>query len=316
MGAVTSLKLPQGFCFSKPDSTHDLLLPYLQVLSTSKASVVYSTVPPTNPATYASIWVKSTETNTGTLEVYIRTQKYATASSDEWCRYYPYSIGDIEMCDRNFLDETEIETARSTSTATRNYRPFAVCDGGTYGGFATPDLSGKILFGGYCGNSDATKETVQVNEALKTQAPFASATDLATASGMNAHTPLDPFRMYVESGDEHNTSALLDAGTSVRTFKVGQPVPSNRQGARGVVLKRDQVPDHTHRYGWETWKALGNRVAGSQGSAAIYTNVTERTATSAVHNASSSASLTLGRPHDNLPPVFTGIYRIYIGYGT
>lgn len=326
MGAVTSLKLPSGFCFSTPDLTHDLLLPYLQVLTTSKASILYSPVAPTNPDTFSSIWVKTNESNTGTLEMYIRTRKYLNAPSDEWCRYYPYSIGDIEMLDSNILNEDETETARSTSSATRNYRPFAVCDGDTYGGFVTPNLAGKILYGGYCGHSTASLEAVQVTAALKTQAPFATTADLATAASRNAYSALNPLRMYEENNDPHNTAALLDAQASVETFKIQQPIASSRQGKRGVVLKRDQVPDHTHKYGWETWQSAANRVGTSgggrgaanpgSGSAAIFTNVGDTTPTTTAHTAANSAPITLGRPHDNLPPVYAGLYRVYIGYGT
>jgi len=287
---------------------------------------LYSTVAPTNPDTFSSIWVKTNESNTGTLEMYIRTRKYLDAPSDEWCRYYPYSIGDIEMLDANILDEEEIETARSTSATTRNYRPFAVCDGDTYGGFVTPNLTGKVLYGGFCGHSTAALEQTQVVGALKTQAPFATDADLATPQSRNSFPALNPLRMYQESGDPHNTSPLLDAQDSVYTLRIGQPTAASLQGARGVVLKRDQVPDHTHKYGWETWQSQANRVGTSgggrgasnpgTGSAAIYTNVGETTPTTTAHTAASTQAITLGRPHDNLPPVYAGLYRVYIGYGT
>ena len=326
MGAVASSKLPQGFCFGTPDSTHDLLTSFLSVLATTSNSVFYSPTEPTNPAVLNSIWVKTTESGAGTYEIYIYTPKYLGASGPSWCRYYGHAIGDIEMLGVNPIDENETETARATNQTTRNYRPFAVCDGDTYGNFITPNLTGKVLYGGFCGHTDATKEYSQINAALKLQAPFATEADLATPTSRNAYAALDPLRMYVESGDPHNTAALLDAETSLRTFRIGETIPTNRQGARKVVLKRDQVPDHNHKYGWETWVAQSNRVGTSggargaanpgTGSAAIYTDVVNDTATTNTYTPASSAPVTTGRPHDNLPPVVAGFYRVYIGYGT
>lgn len=325
MGAVASSKLPQGFCFGTPDATHDLLTAFLSVLATTSNSVVYSPVEPVNPAVLGSIWVKTTESGRGTYEMYIYTPKFAGATPS-WCRYYGYAIGDIEMLGLNPIDENETETARGTTLATKNYRPFAVCDGNTYGNFVTPNLTGKILHGGYCGHTDAEKENSQITAALKLQAPFATDADLATAASRNAYAALNPLRMYVENNDPHNTADLLDSKDSLTTFRIGQTIPTNRQGSRKVTLKRDQVPDHQHKYGWETWQPSANRVGTSggdrgaanpgTGSAAVYTTVSNDTATTNNFTPASSTPVTTGRPHDNLPPVIAGFYRVYIGYGT
>lgn len=330
MGSVASLKLPQGFCFGTPNQTHDLLLPFLEVLAITSSTIFYSSSAPTatDESTINSIWVKTPENIAfNTLEMYFFTPKYAGATGPTWCKYYPYSVGDIELSNNSFLGEDETETARADKP---NNRPFAACDGGTYGGFTTPNLTGKVLFGGICGTATNTESfggTTKLDRQLKTTmrdaAPTATDADLATSATRMAVPQLKPLRLYVESGSSH-TSAVSDDGvsplvepqTSLMNFIFNKSVPTNLQGARKVILKRDQVPNHFHRYGWETWQTKANACFGSGGNAAVATSVSSTTPTTDTFQTGLSTALTLGRPHDNLPPVYAGIYRMYIGYGT
>lgn len=328
MGSVASLKLPQGFCFSTPNQTHDLFLSFLNVLATSSATIFYSTTQPTatDPSTLNSIWVKTPENiANNTLEMFFYIYKYSGAISPTWCKYYPYAIGDIEYCNASFNSEDETETARSGKP---NNRPFAVCDGGTYAGITTPNLTGKILYGGYCGSNeshptDGTRGNAQIMRTLRDAAPNASSADLATGATQRNVALLNSLRMYQENNDAFTSyvgpdgvSPLLDPGESVTKFQVNGTIPTALQGLRKVILKRDQVPDHNHKYGWETWQTKGSCVSGSGGNAAISTNVSSTTNTTNTMATGSSTSKTLGRPHDNLPPVYVGTYRMYIGYGT
>jgi hypothetical protein len=170
-------------------------------------------------------------------------------------------------------------------------------------------------------------------QTLKDAAPSASTDDLSTAQKQVSVAALKPLRQYYESGSSStsykNTSVtetlpvpLLDPQSSVSNFMVhGQNTISSTllsavAGARKVFLKRDQVPNHNHKYGWETWATRANCVFGGGGSAAQSTRVTATTATTNTYATGTSTAKTLGRAHDNLPPVVAATYRMYIGYGT
>jgi microcystin-dependent protein len=321
MGSVASLRLPQGFCFSTPNQTHDQLLAFLSVLATSSSTIFYSQAEPTDTseATINSIWVKTpANSSSNHLEMYFYIKKHSSATTSSWCKYYPYSIGDIDLSVDTFTDSNEAETARAGFL---NNRPFAVCDGGTYGGVTTPNLTGRILFGGYANNpSTPSSTTAQIMQTLKDTAPSASATDLSTTSNQLAVTALKPLRQYFENGNPTTSAAapILDPQTSVTNFMVHGTyrTVSSLFGARKVILKRDQVPNHNHKYGWETWATRANCVFGGGGSAALSTRVTATTATTNTYATGTSTAKTLGRAHDNLPPVVAATYRMYIGYGT
>lgn len=334
MGSVASLRLPQGFCFSTPNQSHDQFLAFLSVLATSSSTIFYSQAEPTDTqeATVNSIWVKTpANSSSNSLEIYFYIKKYSSAPTFSWCKYYSYSIGDIDLSVATFTSSDETETARSGYL---NNRPFAICDGGTYGGITTPNLTGKILFGGYANNpSVSSAATAQIMQTLKDAAPSASTDDLSTAQKQVSVAALKPLRQYYESGSSStsykNTAVtetlsvpLLDPQSSVSNFMVhGQNIISSTllsavAGARKVFLKRDQVPDHNHKYGWETWTSRGSCVYGSTGNAALSTNVKATTATTNTFATGTSTAKTLGRAHDNLPPIVSGTYRMYIGYGT
>ena len=330
MGSVSSLRLPQGFCFSTPNQSHDQFLAFLSVLATSSSTIFYSQATPTDTtaATINSIWVKTPpNTSSNNLEIYFYIKKYSSAPTPSWCRYYSYSVGDIDLSVSTFTASDETDTARSGFL---NNRPFAICDGGTYGGITTPNLTGKILFGGYADNPSAPAATLaQITQTLKDAAPSALAEDLATAQKQVSVTALKPLRQYYENSNTttsyQNTSVtetlpvpLLDPQTSVTNFKVHGTAQSatTPQGARKVFLKRDQVPDHNHKYGWETWQTRPNCVFGGAQGAAVSTAILATTATTNTFATGTSTAKTLGRAHDNLPPVIVGTYRMYIGYGT
>ena len=321
MGSVASLRLPQGFCFSTPNQTHDQLLAFLSVLATSSSTIFYSQETPTDTsaATINSIWVKTPANSaSNNLEIYFYIKKHSSALTSSWCKYYPYSIGDIDLSVATFTSSDETETARSGFL---NNRPFAICDGGTYGGVTTPNLTGRVLFGGYANNPSVTSAaTAQIMQTLKDAAPSASATDLSTISNQLAVAALKPLRQYYENGNPTTSAGapILDPQTSVSNFMVhgSYQTVSAIAGARKVFLKRDQVPDHQHKYGWETWSTRANCVFGGGGSAALSTRVTATTTTTNTYATGTSTAKTLGRAHDNLPPVIAGTYRMYIGYGT
>ena len=326
MGSVASLRLPQGFCFGTPNETHDLFAAFLNVLATSGSTIFYSDTTPvlTSDSTINSIWIKTPSSSTSdALEMYIYLQKVKGNATFSWARYYPYSIGDI-ITSVDGLDVTETETARVEAP---NNRPFAICDGNTYGGFPTPNLTGRILFGGYAADSiDPDGDAKQIIQTVKDASPGIKNEDLAnpTFSG------LKHMRMYKElDGDTSfaNTAVadpsplpLLSPLASLAEFFVGGTLFNDPtlKGARKVKLKRDQVPDHTHRYGFETWNnQTGSIVNGTVGEAALSTGVTPTTLTVNTYATGGSATAkTLGRAHDNLPPCLSGLYRVYIGYGT
>jgi len=323
MGSVASLKLPQGFCFGTPNSTHDLFTSFLEVYAAGSEAIFYKTEPPVNPdsGVQNSIWVKTQENQSSNhLEMHFYIRKYAGAPNREWCKYYPYSIGDIEYADIIFDGDEEVETARPDKP---NLRPFAICDGGTYGGFATPDLRGRILFGGMCGTANATNRTLQEMQVLKNASPSSTDTDLNNPSTRINISGLQALRMYQESGNSitsyvgpDGSTPLLDPLESIKEFVVNKLIPSNRAGERKVILKADQCPSHRHKYGWETWQQKGNAHGGGGGSAAVATSVSATTPTTGTYETGGTSSLDLSKPHDNLPPVYSGTYRIYIGYGT
>lgn len=323
MGSVASLKLPQGFCFGTPNTTHDLFASFLEVYSASSDTIFYSATTPANPTDGVknSIWVKLPDNqNSNNLEMYFYIKKYAGSANREWCKFYAYSIGDIEYAEIAFDGDEEIETARPGKP---NLRPFAVCDGGTYGGFVTPDLRGDILFGGMCGTSNAANRTLQEMQVLKDASPTSTDADLNNPATRLNIAGLQPLRMYQESGSAitsyvgpDGSTPLLDPLESVREFVVNKVTPSNRVGERKVILKADQCPSHKHRYGWETWQQKGNAHGGGSGNAAVATSVSATTPTTNTYETGGSTALNLSKPHDNLPPVYVGNYRIYIGYGT
>ena len=204
----------------------------------------------------------------------------------DYLKVYPYRVGTIVPFYGSPGVKSQSNVAFSGNTEAR---PWALCDGGTYNGVATPNLQGRGFIGVDSGDSGATSEANGfMHEAISSVSGPAGA-DLVQLK--EEHLPVhDHFYCSPEG--------ITSGGTSISQYQV-----TIRYGCGKKTCSYQETRQHPQSNTAQeknTVTRLTTSMVGWTGAITSFSDSVSSSARQIVHN--------------NLPPYIVLNWKMYVGY--